>query len=260
VSSAELEIRQRRGTVALAGRETRRVISLWTQTILPPVLTAALFLAVFGGALGGRIRHIDSLPYLSFMLPGLLVMTVAAQAFANCATSLFQAKNEGYIEDILTSPLQPQQIALSYLSGGLLRGVLAAVIVAAVGLPFAHEGAQPALATLALFLTGLVFASLGVITGIWAETFDQQAFIANIVIAPLALLGGVFYSAHTLGEPWSTLTRLDPLYYLVDATRAGLTGVHQSPTGISLALAAVVALTAFSLATALLARGWRLKP
>ena len=258
--STELEIRQRRGTVALAGRETRRVLSLWTQTIVPPVLTATLFLAVFGGALGGRIRHIEGLPYLSFILPGLLVMTVAVQAFANCATSLFQAKNDGYIEDILTSPLRPRQVALSYLTGGLLRGLLAAVIVAAIGLPFAHEGAQPALAALALVLTGLVFAALGVITGIWAETFDQQAFIANIVITPLALLGGVFYSAQTLGEPWSTLTRIDPLYYLVDATRAGLTGVHRSPPWISLAVAAAVAVIALTATTALIARGWRLKP
>jgi ABC-2 type transport system permease protein len=260
VSASELQIRQRRGTAALAGRETRRVMSLWTQTLLPPVLTAILFLAVFGGALGGRIHHIEGLRYLSFILPGLLVMTVAAQSFANCATSLFQAKNEGYIEDVLTSPLRPRQVALSYLTGGLLRGLLAAVIVAAVGLPFAREGAQPVLAVLALILTGLVFASLGVITGIWAESFDQQAFIANIVITPLALLGGVFYSPHTLGEPWSTLTHLDPLYYLVDATRAGLVGVHQSSAGVSLVVAAAVALTAFGLATTLLARGWRLKP
>ncbi len=260
MSATELQIRQRRGAVALAGRETRRVMSLWTQTILPPVLTAVLFLAVFGGALGGRIHHIDGLPYLSFILPGLLVMTVSAQSFANCATSLFQAKNEGYIEDVLTSPVQPRQVALSYLTGGLLRGLLAAVIVAAVGLPFAHEGAQPVLAALALILTSLLFASLGVITGIWADTFDQQAFIANVVITPLALLGGVFYSARTLGEPWSTLTRLDPLYYLVDATRAGLAGVHQSPPSVSLALAAAVAVIAFGAATALLARGWRLKP
>ncbi len=260
MSTGELRIRQRRGTIALAGRESRRVLSLWTQTILPPVLTATLFLAVFGGALAGRIRHIEGLPYASFILPGLLVMTVAAQAFANCATSLFQAKNEGYIEDVLTSPIQPRQVVLSYLTGGLLRGVLAALAVAAFALPFAHEGAQPALAGLALILTGLVFASLGVITGIWAETFDQQAFIANIVITPLALLGGVFYSAHTLGEPWSTLTRLDPLYYLVDATRVGLTGVPQAPAWLSLSLAAAVALVAFGLATALLARGWRLKP
>ena len=98
---------QRRGTVALAGREVRRVLSLWTQTILPAVVTAGLFLAVFGGALGERIREVEGLDYLDFILPGLLVMTVAAQSVANASTSLFQAKNEGYIEDVLTAPLRP---------------------------------------------------------------------------------------------------------------------------------------------------------
>ena len=260
MSTAELRIRQRRGTVALAGRETRRVLGLWTQTIAPPVLTATLFLAVFGGALGGRIRHIEGLAYLTFILPGLLVMTVAGQAFANSSTSLFQAKNEGYIEDVLTAPLRPGQLVLSYLSGGLLRGLLAALIVALGALPFAHEAADPALAALALLLTGVLFSTLGVITGIWAETFDQHAFIANIVITPLALVGGVFYAARTLGQPWATLTRIDPIYYLVDATRAGLTGVHESPPWLSLAVAAVVATAALAVAATLVARGWRLKP
>ena len=260
MSTLELRVRQRRGTLALAGRETRRVLSLWTQTILPPILTAVLFLAVFGGALGQRIHRIEGIPYLSFILPGLLVMTVAGQAFANCSTSLFQAKNEGYIEDLLTSPLRPWQLALSYMSGGLLRGLVAALTVALVSLPFAHEGAQPATAAAALVLAGLVFSSLGVITGIWADTFDQHAFIANIVITPLALVGGVFYSARTLDQPWSTLTRIDPLYYLVDATRVGLTGFHEASTAIALTVAALVAIAAFAVAVALVARGWRLKP
>jgi ABC-2 type transport system permease protein len=260
MSALELRVRQRRGTLALAGRETRRVLSLWTQTILPPILTAVLFLAVFGGALGQRIHRVEGIPYLSFILPGLLVMTVAGQAFANCSTSLFQAKNEGYIEDILTSPLRPWQLALSYISGGLVRGLVAALAVVLLSLPFAHEGAQPATAAAALLLTALVFSSLGVITGIWADTFDQHAFIANIVITPLALVGGVFYSARTLDEPWSTLTRIDPLYYLVDATRAGLTGFHEASTAVALSVAALFAFAAFAAAVALVARGWRLKP
>ena len=146
------------------------------------------------------------------------------------------------------------------MSGGLLRGLAAALTVALVSLPFAHEGAQPATAAAALLLTGLVFSSLGVITGVWADTFDQHAFIANIVITPLALVGGVFYSARTLDEPWSTLTRIDPLYYLVDATRSGLTGFHEASTAIALSVAAAVAIAVFAAAVALLARGWRLKP
>lgn len=260
MSGAALRARQRRGTLALAGRETRRVLSLWTQTILPSVLTAGLFLAVFGGALGRRIREVDGVPYATFILPGLLVMTVAGQTFANCSTSLFQAKSEGYVEDVLSSPLRARQIVLAYVAGGLVRGLAAALAVALVALPFAREGAAPATAAAALVLTGLVFASLGVITGVWADTFDQHAFVSNIVIAPLALVGGVFTSAASLPEPWATLTRADPIYYLVDATRAGLAGVHESSVPGSLAVAAAVAAGVFAAAAALVARGWRLKP
>lgn len=251
---------QRRGTLALAGREVRRVLSLWTQTIVPAVLTALLFMAVFGGALSGRIGEIEGVAYLEFLLPGLLVMTVATQAFANNSTSLFQAKSEGYIEDVLTSPLRPSQLALAYMAGGFVRGLVAALAVALVAAPFAGGPDRPAIVVVSLGLTGLVFSALGVITGIWAESFDQHSFVASVVIAPLALLGGVFYSAGTLDEPWSTLTRFDPLYYLVDATRAGLTGFHESSTSIALSVAAGVALAAFAAAALLFARGWRLKP
>jgi ABC-2 type transport system permease protein len=238
----------------------RRVLSLWTQTILPPVLTAVLFLAVFGGALGDRIREIEGVPYLEFILPGLLVMTVASQTFANNSTSLFQAKSEGYIEDVLTSPLRPWQLALAYMAGGLVRGFAAALAVVLLAVPFIGELERPGVAVTALFMTGLVFSALGVITGIWAETFDQHSFVAGIVIAPLALVGGVFYSAETLPEPWETLTRADPIYYLVDATRAGLTGFHEAPITLSLAVAGIASVAAFAASVTLLRRGWRLKP
>jgi ABC-2 type transport system permease protein len=182
VSTVALQAAQRRATLALAGREVRRVLSLWTQTILPPVLTAVLFLAVLGGALGDRIRVVEGVAYLDFILPGLLVMTVASQTFANNSTSLFQAKSEGYIDDVLTSPLRPWQLALAYLAGGLVRGFASALAVALLALPFVGDLERPAVAVAALLLTGLVFAALGVITGVWAETFDQHSFVAGIVI------------------------------------------------------------------------------
>lgn len=258
---SQLQRLQLRGTAALAGREVRRVFALWTQTILPPFVTALLFLAVFGGALGSRIREIEGLDYAGFIIPGLLVMTVVGQAFGNSSTSLFQAKNEGYIEDLLTSPLAPWQLALGYLAGGFVRGLVAAAAVAAVALPVAWEGGgNVGLAVLALVICALGFAALGVITGVWSESFDQHSFVASIVITPLALLGGVFYSADALDEPWATLTRIDPLYYLVDATRGGLTGFHESPIWISLLVAAGIAVAAFAAATALIRSGWRLKP
>jgi ABC-2 type transport system permease protein len=257
VSLATIE---RRAALALAAREMRRVLSLWTQTIVPPVVTGAIFLAVFGGALGNRLQVVEDIAYVQFILPGLLVMTVAGQAFANNSTSLFQAKNEGYIEDVLTSPIRNWQLVLAYMAGGLLRAWLAAALLAAVAAPFIGPVPDPALTILALVLTGLVFAPLGVITGMWAETFDQHAFIANLVVTPLALLGGVFYSAERLQQPWQTLTRADPIYYLVDASRRGLAGVGDADVTLALLVTAAVAAALFAAAVALLESGWRLKP
>ncbi len=255
----DLLIVGRRATWALAAREMRRVLGLWTQTVLPPVVTGVIFLAIFGGALGDRL-DVGGVPYLRFILPGLLVMTVAGQAFANNSTSLFQAKNEGYIEDVLTSPIRPWQMVVAYLSGGLLRGWLAALALAVVAAPFAGAPENVGLLVVALGLTGFLFGALGVITGVWAETFDQHSFVANLLITPLALLGGVFYAAERLSEPWATITRADPIYYLVDATRSGYAGIEETAVAASLLVALVVAAAVFAIAVAVVARGWRLKP
>jgi ABC-2 type transport system permease protein len=260
ITATQLRTVGRRATWALVARETRRVLSLWTQTLLPPVVTGLIFLAVFGGALGARLHPIDGVRYVRFILPGLLVMTVAVQAFANNSTSLFQAKSEGYIEDLLTSPLRPWQLAAGYMTGGLLRGCLSAALLALTASPFAGAPSHPLILIPALALTGLVFAALGVITGVWAETFDQHAFIANLIITPLALLGGVFYAAHRVHQPWHTLTQIDPLYYLTDATRYGHAGVHEASLPAALLVALAIAVAAFAITTAVIARGWRLKP
>jgi ABC-2 type transport system permease protein len=244
----------RRGTWALAAREMRRVLALWTQTVLPPVVTGLIFLAIFGGALAGGTA------YVRFILAGLLVMTVAGQAFANNATSLFQAKSEGYIDDVLTSPLRAWQLVVAYMTGGLLRGWLSALVLAIVASPFAGGPGDPLLLIVVLVLTGLVFAALGVITGVWADTFDQHAFIANLIITPLALLGGVFYAADRLREPWRALTRADPVYYLVDAAREGWASVHEASVAAALTAAVAVAAGVFWLAVVVIDRGWRLKP
>jgi ABC-2 type transport system permease protein len=146
------------------------------------------------------------------------------------------------------------------MAGGLVRALATLVVVVALALPFADGISNPLLAGAALTLTALVVAALGVITGIWAESFDQHSFVASLVIAPLALVGGVFYSVRSLPEPWQTLTRIDPLFYLVDATRAGFTGVHEASVLASLLVAAGLAVGAFVVSVLLIARGWRLKP
>lgn len=258
--SSQLRVVRRRATVALAHREVRRVLSLWTQTIAPSVITAVLFLIIFGGALGSHLRAVAGTPYPRFIVPGLLVMTVTAQAFANTSTSVFQAKNEGYIDDILTSPMRGREIALAYPAGGLARGWLAALIVQLLAAPFTGAPAHPVLLATALILTGLIFASLGLITGIWADTFDHHAFVANLVITPLALLGGVFYAADRLSQPWSTVTRIDPLYYLVDAARTASIGHAQSPSSLAILVALAFAAGCYLISARVVTAGWRLKP
>lgn len=257
---ADLRVLQRRGTVALASRETRRVLALWTQTILPPIVTALLFLAVFGAALGARIGDVEGLDYVTFVLPGLLVLTTVGPAVANASTSLYQAKSEGYIEDVLMSPLRAWQIVAAYAAGSLARAWVAALVVVLAAAPFTGGVEHVFVALVCLVLAGFLFASLGVIVGIAAETFDQHAFVGNLVVTPLALLAGVFYSVRALAEPWETLTRLNPLYYLVDATRYGFTGYSDAPVGASLAVTAAASAAIFALAVALVGRGWRLKP
>ncbi len=260
LDEAQLRAASRRGTLALSGREVRRVSKLWTQTILPPVVTAVLFMAVFGGALGGELRQVSGIQYLWFILPGLLITTVTGQAFANASTSLYQARNEGYIDDVLSSPLRSAEVVISYMVGGLYRGWIAAFLVGAAALPFVDGVENWALALLVLMLTGIIFSALGVITGIWADSFDQQAFIAALIITPLSLLGGVFYNVEDLSEPWRTLSMFNPIYYLVDAERAGITGLHESAVWLSVLVAAVVAVLVTLWAIRMFRTGRRLRP
>jgi ABC-2 type transport system permease protein len=259
---APVDLRQveRRALAALASREAVRVLVLWKQTLVASTLTALLYMVIFGGALGARLGRVDGLDYLQFILPGLLTMTVTTQAFGNNATSLLQAKDAGYIEDVLSSPLRPWQLAAGYMTGGLVRAGVAAVALFAVATPFTGFPDHPLVAAAALVLTAVLFSALGVVAGIWAETFDKQAAITNLLIQPLALVGGVFYSATTLAEPWATLTRIDPLYHLVDASRAGFIGINDSPVAGSLLSAAALAALCFAAATRMFQTGWRLKP
>lgn len=260
LGDAALRTASRRGTLALAGREVRRVTRLWSQTILPPVVTAVLFMAVFGGALGGELRQVSGIQYLWFILPGLLITTVTGQAFANASTSLYQARNEGYIDDVLASPLRSAEVVFAYMVGGLYRGWITAALVGACALPFVEGVANWTLALLVLMLTGIIFSALGVITGIWADSFDQQAFVAALIITPLSLLGGVFYNVEELAEPWRTLSMFNPIYYLVDAERAGITGLHESAVWLSVGVAALVAVVVTLWAIRMFRTGRRLRP
>jgi ABC-2 type transport system permease protein len=250
-----------RGLQALSGRETARVLKLWTQTIAAPVLSSALFVVVFGLSLGDRIRQIDGFPYDQYIVPGLIAMSMAQAAYANNSSSVFQARFDRYINDVLASPMRAWEVNLGLNVGGAIRalligGGLLAIAVPLTGVPV-HE---PLVLAAALVLLLAIFCSFGVVVGIYAESWDQSAFVTNLVILPASFLGGVFYSVGRLPSPWQEISHANPLYYLIDAVRHGFLGESDVPVGISLAVAAVLAAGCIAWSAWLFATGRRLKP
>jgi ABC-2 type transport system permease protein len=243
---------QWRGVFALSEREVLRVLRLWSQTIAPQVIAAALFIVVFGIGLGGQIRVIDGVPYDRFIVPGLVLMGVGTAAFANNATSLYQARTEGFIEDPVSSSMTASQLAIGYTIGGVVRGLAigaATLVVARIFVDFPVE--HPFYMALMLVIAAVGFAALGTIVGLYSRGWELQAFVGNLLLQPLAFLGGVFYSVDALDQPWQGITQADPIFYMVDGTRYGLLGATDvSPwlsLGIATTLAALVLVWSWSL-------------
>src|SRR3982750_153042 len=193
------------GLVWLIKRETLRVSKLWTQTVLAPVVSSALFIVVFGFSLGGRIKEVEGYPYKQFIVPGLIVMAMVQAAYSNNASSVFQARSDRYINDVLSAPMRPWQMNLGFNLGGVVRALMIGAGLAGLG---------PLFLIVAVLVGMVLFSALGTIVGIFAETFDHHTFVNNIVILPLTFLGGVFYSVERLGSPWHELPPGDPGFSL----------------------------------------------
>jgi ABC-2 type transport system permease protein len=250
-----------RGLRALAARETARVLKLWTQTILAPILSSALFILVFGLSLGDRIKAIDGFPYDQYIVPGLIAMSMAQAAYANNSSSVFQARFDRYINDVLASPMRAWEVNLGLNVGGAVRSLAIGAGLLALAVPLTGVPVRDPLvlfAAVALLLT--IFCAFGVIVGIHAESWDQSAFVTNLVILPASFLGGVFYSVSRLPSPWVEISHLNPLYYLIDAVRHGFLGQSDVAPAISLGVAAALAAGAVAWSARLFATGRRLKP
>src|ERR687896_2490820 len=211
-----------RGLRALSSRETARVLKLWTQTIAAPILSSALFIVVFGLSLGDRIREIDGVPYDRFIVPGLLAMAMAQAAYANNSATVFQARFDRYLNDVLAAPMRGWEVNLGLNLGGAVRAVLIGAGLAAIALPLTGVPVREPLVLLAgVVLLLVLFCSFGVIVGVYAESWDHTAFVTNIVILPLSFLGGVFYAIDSLPSPWEELSHANPIFYLINAVRYG---------------------------------------
>ncbi len=230
----------------LLSREILRFTRIWIQTIVPPLLTSLLYLVVFGVALGSRIREVDGIPYLEYILPGVALMSLITGSHMNSSWSVFDAKRERYIDEVLISPMSDLQIALAYSLGGTLRGLIMGVGVFVVGIPFVGVTVEhPGLLLLIGVMASFTFASLGTMVGALATRIDHISFLTNVVIQPLAFLGGVFYSVGMLPGPLRVATLFDPIFYVVDAARYATLKASDLNHYPTLAVVFVLAVLAF---------------
>jgi ABC-2 type transport system permease protein len=248
------------GLAWLCKRETLRVSKLWTQTVLAPVISSILFILVFGLSLGGRIRQVSTVDYEVFIVPGLIAMAMVQAAYANNASTIFQARFDRYINDVLSAPMRPWQVTLGYTVGGVYRALAIGVSLLVLAIVLVGVPVERPFALLAAVGLGLVlFSALGVVVGIYAETWDHTTFIANIVILPLAFVGGVFYSIEVLPSPWEELSHFNPIFYLVQAVRFGFLGESDVSIWLSLGVTAVLAVPVYAWSQWLFTTGRRLK-
>ena len=252
---------RRRGLAALTGREVDRVLKLWSQTIAAPVVSSALFILVFGLSLGSRIKRVDGVEYDVFIVPGLIAMAMAQAAYANNSSSVFQARFDRYLHDILAAPMRAWEVNLGLTLGGVVRALAIGVSLLLVSLPLTGAPVhQPLELIVAVAFELILFGSLGVVVGIYAQTWDQAGFVNNLVILPLTFLGGVFYSIHLLPSPWQELSHLNPIFYLVQSIRYGFLGTSDVSVLLALAVTGTLAAATVAWSAWLFRTGRRLKP
>jgi ABC-2 type transport system permease protein len=241
-------------------REVNRFMKIKKQTLGAPLLETFLYITIFGAALGSKIKQLHGIEYILFVTPGLIMMAFSINAFTNNSSSILQQKFQGAIQDQLSSPASPLELLLAFSLGGFIRGLIVATIafvVAAIlaGLPVDHV----LVLIPSLFLVGFFFSQLGVLIGVRAEQFDDVAFAQTFILQPLIFLGGVFYSAALLPQPFETLTRFNPIFYMINLVRYGFVGF--SEVSVALSLLALTAATAalFMVNLRLFSSGYRLR-
>jgi ABC-2 type transport system permease protein len=245
---------------ALCYKEMLRFVKVGVQTVAAPVLTALLYLVIFGHALEGRVQVYDGVPYTSFLVPGLVMMSVLQNAFANSSSSLIQSKITGNIVFVLLSPISYVEFFAAYVVASVVRGLVVGAGVLVVTVGFVDLHIRYPLWVLAFALLGAaLLATLGLIAGVVSDKIDQVAAFQNFVIVPLTFLSGVFYSVHSLPALWQRLSHANPFFYMVDGFRYGFFGVSDFAPAASLAIVAAFLLVVSSLSLGLLKSGYKLR-
>ena len=248
------------GTATLYKREVWRFLKVWNQTLLAPVITTLLFLAVLTLAMGGAGRSEHGMPFDQFVAPGLIMMAVVQNAFANTSSSLMLSKIQGTIVDLLMPPFRGGDVTFALVMGGVTRGLMVAVTVSLsiyLFVPFTLF--HPFLALYFLFTASIFLALLGCLTGIVAQSFDQGAAITNYIITPLSFLSGTFYSIKHLPPFWQHISHIDPFFYMIDGFRYAITGQSDSDIQLGMLVMGVITFVLWLVVRHLFISGWRIK-
>ena len=215
-------------------REFLRFIRIWKQTVLPPMITTGLYFIIFGNLIGSRIGEMDGYRYIDFIVPGLILMAVITQSYANTVSSFFMAKFQRNIEEMMVSPTPNYIIILGYTSGGISRGLVVGIAVTAVSMIFTQLNIHNLVVLLSIVvLTSTLFALAGIINAIYAKTFDDISIIPTFILTPLTYLGGIFYSITLLPVFWQNVSLANPILYMINAFRFGFIGVSDIDLTIS---------------------------
>lgn len=248
------------GVMALLHKETMRFVKVGVQTILAPVISSLLFLLIFAYLLEGRLEPHPGMSYTAFLIPGLIMMTLQQNAFANSSSSITQSKITGNLVFLLLSPMRPWEWFAGYVGGAVLRGFACGLGVWIAAWVFVPISVSSILWTLIFaLLSCVVLASLGLIAGLWAEKWDHVSAFQNFLINPLTFLAGVFYSVNQLPPVWQTISHLNPFFYLIDGFRYGMYGVADVSPWVSLSVSSVSALALTIITLRLIASGWRIR-
>jgi len=248
------------GLGMLIKRETNRFMVVYMQTIVAPVITTLLFYAIFALALGGADRMMGDIPFMHFLAPGLIMMNMVQNAFANSSSSIIISKVQGNIVDLLLPPLSPFELYAGFVLGAVVRGLLVGIATALAIRIFVPYGLDHmALALVFGFLGSALLGAIGLAAGMWAEKFDQVAAVTNFIISPLTFLSGTFYSIKVLPEIWQKLTHFNPFFYMIDGFRYSFLGFSDSNIWIGLMVLVAVNLALAGLCLHILRTGYKIK-
>ncbi|MFO0595799.1 MAG: ABC transporter permease [Myxococcaceae bacterium] len=247
------------GMRTLFMKEVRRFLRVPGQTILQPLISTSLYFVVFAVTVGARQAEVNGVPYVQYIVPGLVFLGIANNAFLNASSSFFITKIQNTLVDLLVAPLGPAELLIGFISGAMTRGLMVGLLTWAVALLFtgAHL-VNVAMTTLFLLLSAYVFSMLGLIAGVWAEKFEQINFFPTFLMMPLTFLGGVFYDVSALPEPFRTISLFNPVVHMVEGLRAGMLGLA-APPATGLVLLVSLAVVATGIAWRMLSVGYKLK-